>query len=547
MNYKLSPDHDGLSKALDIIEEKLNYYKLNRKDIAKSMLASEEVMNALLEHSEKAEYIYLSVRRVLDEISIEISVPGKEFPFEKALHIGAAVSAEDVGYETERAIRSTILKSFVDDLKYRYRAGMNTVRISVIKSKKAMLYKTLGAMLLAVILGILFKSFMSEAIYLPINDNILVPIKTMFMNALKMIVAPVVFFSIVSCIGQFSDLSEMGKIGGKTIAMYFLTTIIATALGTGAFYLLHTVAIDASVFEAAGNTVTTQTIQISVKDMIVNIVPDNFFKPFLEAEMMQLIFLAVLCGVAVGMIGKYSRMLSDLFTACNELFLKITTLIIKFMPLAAFCSILSMILKTGTDVLASILGILCIFVVAIGAMMGVYCLLILVFARLTPIPFCKKYASTMAQVFSMGSSNAALPINMEACKKLGISQKVYSLSLPLGATMNMDGTCIYLSVFAFSLAKICGVAIPPAALISVVISIIVLSVGAPGIPGAGLVCLSVLLAQLNVPIEAVALVMGIDPLIGMVRCMSNCLGDVAISTVVAKQEEILDVEKYKNA
>ena len=153
----------------------------------------------------------------------------------------------------------------------------------------------------------------------------------------------------------------------------------------------------------------------------------------------------------------------------------------------------------------------------------------------------------MAQVFSMGSSNAALPINMEACKKLGISQKVYSLSLPLGATMNMDGTCIYLSVFAFSLAKICGVAIPPAALISVVISIIVLSVGAPGIPGAGLVCLSVLLAQLNVPIEAVALVMGIDPLIGMVRCMSNCLGDVAISTVVAKQEEILDVEKYKNA
>lgn len=545
MNYKLSPDHNGLSKALDIIEEKLNDYKLDRKDITKSMLASEEVMNALLEHAEKAEYMYLSVRRILDEVSIEISVPGKEFPFEQSLHIGAVVSAEDVGYDTERVIRSTILKSFVDDLKYRYRAGMNTVRISVIKSKKAMLYKTLGAMALAVILGILCKNFMPEAVYLPINDNILVPIKTMFMNALKMIVAPVVFFSIVSCIGQFSDLSEMGKIGGKTIAMYLFTTLIATALGTCAFYLLHSVAIDGAVFQAAGNAVATQTIQISMKDMIVNIVPDNFFKPFLEAQMMQLIFLAVLCGVAVGMIGKYSRMLSDLFTACNDLFLKITTLIIKFMPLAAFCSIFSMILKTGTDVLASIVGILAIFIVAIGAMMCIYCLLILVFAKLNPIPFCKKYAPTMAQVFSMGSSNAALPINMEACKKLGISQKVYSLSLPLGATLNMDGTCIYLSVFAFSLAKICGVAIPPAALISVVISIIVLSVGAPGIPGAGLVCLSVLLAQLNVPIEAVTLVMGIDPLIGMARSMSNCLGDVAISTVVAKQEALLEVAQYK--
>ena len=146
----------------------------------------------------------------------------------------------------------------------------------------------------------------------------------------------------------------------------------------------------------------------------------------------------------------------------------------------------------------------------------------------------------------MGSSNAALPINIEACKKLGISPKVYSLSLPLGATINMDGTCIYLSIFAFALARLCGVTIPPAALISVLISIIVLSLGAPGITGSGLVCLSVLLAQLNVPIEAVTLVMGIDPLIGMMRCMSNCLGDVAITTIVAKQEKILDIDTYKS-
>lgn len=134
---------------------------------------------------------------------------------------------------------------------------------------------------------------------------------------------------------------------------------------------------------------------------------------------------------------------------------------------------------------------------------------------------------------------------MEACRKLGVSPKVYSLSLPLGATINMDGTCVYLSVFALSLARICGITIPPAALMSVLISIIVLSVGAPGIPGSGLVCLSVLLAQLNVPIEAVALVMGIDPLIGMMRTMSNYLGDVAISLTVAKQEGILDMNTYK--
>ena len=545
MHYRFTPDESGLGQSLDLIEERLTSYGLKRKEIAKSMLAAEEVMSALLEYADNADYLHLSVRRILDEISIEIAVPGREFAFENGLNVGISADMEEVGPETERAIRSMILKSFVDDLKYRHRAGMNTVRISVLKSKRAMLYKTLGAMLLAVVLGVLLKSFAPENFYLPLNDNFLVPVKTMFMNALKMIVAPVVFFSIVSCIGQFSDLSEMGKIGGKTIAFYLFTTVIATALGAGVYYLFQPGTFGSFIPESVSASVTAQEVDISIKDMIINIVPTNFVKPFLEADMLQLIFLAVLCGVAVGMIGKYSRMLSDLFTAFNELFLKITVLIIQFMPLAAFCSILSMILKTGTDALISVLGILGVFIVAIALMMMVYCLLMLLFAGLNPIPFCRKYAPTMAQVFSMGSSNASLPINIEACKQMGVSPKVYSLSLPLGATVNMDGSCIYLSVFALALARICGIAIPPAALLSVLISIIVLSVGAPGIPGSGLVCLSVLLAQMNVPIEAVALVMGIDPLIGMMRCMSNCLGDVAVSTIVAKQEGILDLDTYR--
>ena len=145
----------------------------------------------------------------------------------------------------------------------------------------------------------------------------------------------------------------------------------------------------------------------------------------------------------------------------------------------------------------------------------------------------------------MASSNAALPLNIDACKKLGISPKVYSLALPLGATLNMDGTCVYLSVVALSLARVYGLEIPPAALLSVVVSIIVLSIGAPGVPGSGLICLSVLLTQLGVPVEAVGLVMGIDPLVGMLRCMSNCLGDMAVSCMVARQEGILDMDTYK--
>lgn len=546
MKYKLTADYKGLGEALDIIKERLSKYKLARKEIEKNILATEEVIRALLEHAENADYIYLSIRRFLDEISIEISVSGNEFQLEKELGTGTAVNSDDLGPDTERAIRSMILKSFLGDIKYRHRAGMNTLRIIVTRFKKATLYLTLGAIILAIVLGLLVKNFVPESIYMPVNNNVLDSVKTIYMNALKLIVAPVVFFSIVSCIGQLSDLSELGRIGGKTISLYFITTIIATLLGTGMFYLLRPGVAGSFSVEHAGAAIDSQVVNISFKDMLINIVPDNFFRPFLESQMMQLIFLAVLCGIAVGMIGKYSRILNEFFTACNELFLKITALIIKFMPVAVFCSILSMLFTTGTDALISILGIIGTFIVAIIFMMSVYCLLIFVIARLNPIKFLKKYSPTMIQVFSMGSSNAALPLNIEACKKLGVSQKVYSLSLPLGATMNMDGTCIYLSVFSFALANICGITIPPAALVSVLISIIVLSVGAPGTPGSGLVCLSVLLAQLNVPIEAIALVMGIDSIIGMLRCMSNCLGDAAVATIVAKQEGLLDVDKYKS-
>ena len=200
---------------------------------------AEEVMNALLEHAENADAIHLSVRRVFDSIAIETAVRGREFDFVQSIAVGVPLEMEDVGPDAEASIRNMILRSVVEDLKYRSRSGMNTVRITVVRSKRAMLYKTLGAMLLAILAGIVLRLVGSEALCAGLNDSVLVPVKTMFMNALKMIVTPVVFFSIVSCIGQFSDLSEMGKVGGRVIALYLVTTVIATAVGVGAFYLFR--------------------------------------------------------------------------------------------------------------------------------------------------------------------------------------------------------------------------------------------------------------------------------------------------------------------
>ena len=424
---------------------------------------------------------------------------------------------------------------------------MNRIHFTILRSPRAFLYQTMGAMVIGIIAGFILTMLGFGRLNAALDTYFLTPVKTMYINALKMIVAPVVFFSIASCIVQFSNLKELGRIGGRVILLYITTTIIAVVVGLMVFYVFKpgsamSVGVDAGSAEA----IASQTMDVSIKDTIVSIVPSNFIQPFVESNMLQLIFLAVISGITAGLIGEYSDMVKSLFETFNELFLKITTLIIKFMPLAVFCSICSMILNMGISTILSVLGMLGTFLVGLLCMIVVYCLIIAIAGRINPLHFLKRYASSMLQVFSMGSSNAAIPVNMQACEKMGVDKKVYCLSLPLGATLNMDGTCVYMAVFTLALARVYGIQITESSLAAMVISIIVLSMGAPGIPGSGLICLSMLLTQVGVPVEAVGLVMGIDSFVGMFRSMSNCTGDVAISILVARLEKMLDMDKYNN-
>jgi Na+/H+-dicarboxylate symporter len=417
--------------------------------------------------------------------------------------------------------------------------------MTVIRSKRAFLYQTLGAMVLGIVAGLILATFSSDGVNSFLNEYMLAPIKTMYMNALKMVVAPVVFFSIVSCIVRFSDLAELGRVGLRIILLYLFTTCAAVAVGIGSFNLFQPGhPLQAGQMVADATHITSQQVDVSIKNMLVNIVPKNFLQQFIDSNMLQLIFMAVIVGIAAGLIGKYSEMIKDIFEAFNDLFLKITTLIIKAMPLAVFCAICSMMMSMGMKTILSVLGIFGTFLFGLAGMMLLYCLMLIIIGGVNPGPFLKKYTPVMLEVFSMASSNASIPVNLEACDKLGIAKKIYSLSIPLGATLNMDGTCVHLAVFALALAKTYSVPVTGASLTAVIISIIVLSMGAPGIPGSGLICLSVLLAQMNVPVEAIGLVMGIDALAGMFRTMSNCLGDVSVSMIVARKENALDMKKY---
>ena len=545
-----SPDAAGFAQAMDLVQSFLQDSKTEEKERGNAMLVGEEALGSLIDHrSGDDSVIRVSARSQFGSVTLELSVPGEEFSLTENMKSAEMPGVRQMNEDTRDVIRNILLRSLTDDLKYRHKNGVNYIRVTLVKSRQAFLRHTLGAMLAAIVVGLILNAVAPAAFNNALNVNLLTPVKTMYMNALKMVVAPVVFFSIASCIVQFSDLSALGRIGGKVLVLYVCTTLIAVGVGIGVYYLFQPGSASmAQGVVADASSITSQTMSVSIKDTIVGIVPSNFLDPFLKSDMLQLIFMAVLFGVATGLIGKYSAMLKDLFQACNDLFLKVTTLIIKIMPVAVFCSIASMMLKMGIESILSVLGMFATFLFGLVCMMGMYCLLMVVLARLNPLPFLRKYSPVMLQVFSMASSNASIPVNMDACeKKLGISERVFSLSIPLGATLNMDGTCIHLAVFALALAKIYGVPISGATLLSMIVSIVVLSMGAPGIPGSGLICLSVLLTQMNVPVEAIGLVMGIDPLIGMFRCMSNCLGDVAVTSIVAKSEGQMNMDVYHSA
>lgn len=545
---EVTADMQGIRCGLDFIEDTLKEYKIKKKEIQSAILLAEESMVTLIAHRRGETGMKITVSKRMGSVSVKLSCPGEPFDLSENGDFGIPLDTEEMDHEAEMAIRGMILKSFDDRIRCKHKNGWNTVNITARKAQRRQLYLTLGSLVLAILLGFLFKAILPEKALTGLNGYLLVPVKTMFLNALKMVVGPVVFFSIVSCVSQFGSLTELGKMGAKVFGLYLFTTVLAIGLGFGVFQVFQPgdPSLLASVSDAAAGTAAAAAgTSISILDTVVGIVPANIVKPFLETNMLQIIFIALLCGIAVGMIGDYSKGLREFFEACNSLFLKITTLIINVIPLAVFCSMTSLVLTTGTDTLISLMGLAGTFLAALVGMITVYCLLILLLGRVSPLPFLKKFAPAMLTTFSLSSSNAAMTFNMKTCREnLGISSKVCSFSIPLGATINMDGSCIYMMIAGLFMARIYGIELSGAQLFSMIFAVFVLSVGAPGIPGSGLVCASVLLVQIGVPVEALSLIMGIDPIFGMFRAASNSTGDAAVSLIVAKTEGLLDREIY---
>ena len=527
-------------EVTDFVRDSLRELGVIKKLAARTVLLCEETTVQFLTQAPEGSILRCQVKRFLGDTSVILSMPGEEYdPF--------GFEEED----SEDAIRSILLRSAGEKYKYRNQNHVNRVRIQAGQSDQAMLYYTFAALILGLLFGLFAKFILPGAFTGGLCDNVLTPIKTIFMNSLKIIIAPIVFLSIVTCFSQFKSIGELGRLGAKVMGMYCLTTVIAICLGIGLFFLFQP---GERGFALSGNievsevAVDTAKVETSLVDTIVNIVPSNFVRPFVDSNTLQLIFLAIVCGIAIGKIGEFSDVLRQLLEALYSMFMTMTNIFIKLLPLAVFASMTVMIVNTGGDSVFSILQAVGVFLLAIVIMLVIYGLLVLGLGRCNPVTFYRKNREGMLMSFMTSSSSASIPINLRVCTdKMGISPKVCNFSIPLGATVNMDGNCIYYAIMGLFLARAYAVDISPSMLFSFAVTIALLSLATPGVPGAGIIMLAMVLESIHVPVESIGLIMGVSTLLGMIQTMSNTTGDVATTLIVAKSEKLLDEEVYRGS
>lgn len=366
-----------------------------------------------------------------------------------------------------------------------------------------------------------------------------------FVNALKMLVVPLVFVSLVCGTSSLSDPSKLGRLGGKSIALYMFTTFVAVAFAMTTALLFKP--------GEGFNPVSTQSDYVAKESpgfvqVVIDMVPSNPISAMAEGQMIPIIVFAILFGIAMTYAGEAGKRLTGFFNDLNDVIMNIVNIVMNFAPYGVFCLLAKLAATVDSSAILAIFNyFINVFVVLILHAVIVYPLLLKVTTGLNPITLLIKMREVAMFAFSSASSSATLPLTMATARqKLGVSRSVSSFTLPLGATINMDGTAIMQGIATVFIAQVYSVDLSSIDLLMVVLTATLASIGAAGVPGVGLILLALVLQQVNLPVEGIALIIGIDRLLDMTRTVVNVTGDSTIATIVAKTEGELDEDIYND-
>jgi len=401
--------------------------------------------------------------------------------------------------------------------------------------------KIIVSMILGIIFGVLINLIdISQSSTHSIVIDGLDLVSHLFLSALKLIIIPLIFFSIVCGIVSLSEDVSISRLGIKTISLYLVTTIIAISLG-----LLF-----ASLISYEPVLVTDLNSEINVKDIKSenNFFPNNIFKSMVDGNIIHLLIFSILIGISASRIKEKIKTFIKYIHEFNEVINELVKIIISFTPIAVFCILSKTFATQGLDTLMPLMGYFMTVVAALILHFFItFSLLLKIFTRLNPKIFYRNIKDVLVFTFSTSSSSASIPFTLKtANEKCGVDTSISTFSIPLGATINMDGTAIMQGCATFFLASLYGIDLGINEILIIVITATIASIGTAGIPSAGIIMLTVIFTQIGIPLEGITLLLGVDRLLDMMRTSVNVSGDLCISCIVASSENKLDHNTFKS-
>ena len=534
--YPLKPN--GVSNSLQFIEKTLKEFRVRKRDLLEALLISEETMLLLSEHAPEDGSIKITVTRKMGVPRIRLIIPGTPASLDE--HLGT-VSIDRLGGETENAIRSVMLRSYADSIKYRHSRSENILTIVTGIPERILATRTVSAIILSLITALLLRQILPAAAVQWIGTNLLNPVESLFISALMCITAPAVFVSIACSMFRFEVFSELGRSGKTVVATYLLTSVAAAIIGVVIFALFRPGEIGILTLQSGSGAVDG----FSLLAILETLIPPNIVEPFISVNSLQLMVVAMTIGAALTMSGKRVRQLKVLLEEMDVLCGKVSSFVMQMVPVVVYCSTANALLSSRSEVLMATVELIPALLTGVAALLLLYCLILIVVARLNPLPFLKKYVPAMKNVFLKGSSVAAIPINMRISRRqLGVPQSICGFSIPLGATINMDGNCVCLTIISLFFVRICNVPFGTNEIVVLLLLVLILSLGAPIAPGTLILCLVTLLTQMGIDIGVISLIIGINFILEMMLGLVNSVGNVVVALLVARNEGTLDLNAY---
>lgn len=376
------------------------------------------------------------------------------------------------------------------------------------------------------------------------------PVGTAFIRLIKMVVIPLIFASLLVGVASLGDLRKLGRVGAKTFAFYIAYYISAVALG---LFLANSLKpgnnlpehIQTELMASYGETAGMQTIRAeerrNIGEVLLDIIPDNPANSFVRANMLQIIFIAMFMGVVISLLNKAKmKPVISFFEAINDIMIKIVEIVIKMAPFAVFALIAAVVGTFGVDILMSLVRYCAVVIGGLLILAFTYPAVVWLFTKYPYLKFWKGISKAQLIAFSTCSSSATLPVTMECAEdNIGVSKQISSFVLPLGATINMNGTALYQGVTAIFIAQVYGMNLTIGDQLVIVLTATLASIGAAGAPAMGVLMLVIVLRQVGIPLEGIALILGVERILDMSRTVINITGDVAAATIIAHSEKEL--------